>query len=201
MILSQDSTLGRFFVLFLGFALALAMATPSRADRGDRRRQVVVLKTLPRDAHTLHRADGDHSESQGRFYRRHHSGLALVPPPLGARVVKLPPGHVRVKVGATVYFRFGATYYRPVRGGYRVVAAPVVVTLPAHRHRHQRVVVAGRWLGVHAGPAKRSPILTRIRGGSVLIVTGQRNGWLQVRLAGGGKGWILRRRAAPLKTG
>lgn len=201
MTLSRDALTHGFIALFLGSALVLAAATPSRADRDDHRRGVVVVKTLPRGFHTLHLAHGDYFEHRGRFYQRHTGGFALVPAPLGALVVNLPLGNVRVNSGGAIYFRLGETYYRPARGGYRVVAAPIAVAPPAPHHRRERVVVERHWLKVHAGPGTRYPVLVRVRGGTVLSITARRGNWLKVRLDEGGHGWILSTRAAVRSAG
>ena len=201
MIRSKRSFTGGFIALFLGSALVLAAATPSRADRDDHRREVVVVKTLPRGCRTLHLGGVDFFEHEGRFYRAQRGGFARVPAPLGALMVNLPLGHVRVNIGGSLYFRLGETYYQPTRGGYRVVAAPVVVASPAPRHERERVVIEGRWLKVHSGPGSRYPVLTRVRGGTVLTVTAQRSGWLKVHLADGGHGWIPGNRTAVRHAG
>jgi uncharacterized protein YgiM (DUF1202 family) len=170
--------------LLLGAGLVLTGAAPSQADRGEARHDVVVVKTLPRGYHTVHVRGGNYYEHAGRYYQRRHDGYAQVPAPRGAVVVSLPLGNVRLTVGSQVYFHAADVYYQPVRGGYRVVAPPRATPRPL------QIMVKARHLNAHAGPGAGYAVVSRLHGGTKLIITGRAPGWYRVDLGSGHQGWI-----------
>ncbi len=72
----------------------------------------------------------------------HHGRAAHVRANKNVKIVKvLPAGHTTLQLGGVSYYRFGGVYYRPYRGAFQIVTAPVglsVTTLP-NKHRLVRV--------------------------------------------------------------
>ncbi|SHK69977.1 DUF6515 family protein [Rhodothermus profundi] len=68
------------------------------------------------------------------------------------RIVKvLPRGHVIVHVGKLRYHYHAGVFYRPVRGGFVVVRAPVGAIVPILPPRYRVVHVHGRVYYEHRG--------------------------------------------------
>ncbi|MDQ7041399.1 MAG: DUF6515 family protein [Rhodothermus sp.] len=68
------------------------------------------------------------------------------------RVVKvLPRGHMVVHVGKVRYHYHAGVFYRPVRGGFVVVRAPVGIIIPTLPPGHRVVHVHGRRYYHHNG--------------------------------------------------
>lgn len=170
--------------LLLGSGLALAAAAPAAAARVESRHEVTVVKTLPHGYRTAHFGGVPYYLHEGRYYQRQAHGFALVRPPVGAVVVSLPLGNVRLTVGSQLFYRSDNVYYRPVRGGFRVVAQQA----PPARLRH--IVAGPGQLIVHSGPGHRYPVTTRLHRGTKLIVTERGAGWCRVDLGRGHQGWI-----------
>lgn len=170
--------------LLLGSGLLLAGVVPASAARIESRHEVRVVKTLPRGYRTAHFGGVPYYLHEGRYYQRQTRGYILVPPPVGAVVVSLPLGNVRLTIGSQLFYRADNVYYRPVRGGFRVVAPPA----PPVRPRH--IVAGPRQLVVHSGPGNRYPVTTRLYRGTRVIVTERSAGWCRVDLGHGHRGWI-----------
>ena len=62
---------------------------------------------------------------------------------VGAVITTLPHGHATLVVSGVRYHYHDGYYYRPVRGGYRVVVAPVGATVVRLPKRHKVVHVRG----------------------------------------------------------
>ena len=84
---------------------------------------VKIVTALPAAPRTVVVGGKRHFYASGIFYEKHPRGYVIVRAPIGARVGVLPPGHLRVVLGGTVYFNYYGTYYQldPARGDYVVV--------------------------------------------------------------------------------
>ena len=79
----------------------------------------------------------------GVFYRHSPAGYAVVAPPMGAVVPRLPPGYTVVVANGLTYYVYDGAYYRPAPAGYVVVQQPqVVVVQPAPQATQQTTAQA-----------------------------------------------------------
>jgi hypothetical protein len=158
-----------------------------RHDGRDRdRREVTVVRELPRGYRTVHVGRDDYYVHDHRYYRRHRDGFVLVRPPAGAIFATLPIGNVRVTIGGSTLFTCDDVYYRPTRGGYVVVEPPVFGPTAAI------VIVRSPLLNIRSGPGLGFPVLCQVSAGTALSIGGDAPGWYYVAVPGGPNGWVMR---------
>jgi len=162
------------------------------------RRDVRVVRQLPRGYKRVKVGHKDYYTHGGRYYEKGPRGFISIAPPYGAWFLSLPIGSARLTIGGRTYFRHYGTYYQAGPRGYAVVAPPTPAftsSIPA------AVIVRTSLLNVRSGPGSGFAIVGRTFGGETLFVSGSAPGWLYVQLPNGYFGWVHSGFVSPIGAG
>ena len=185
-------------LLPLVFPISEALAAPPRHKQAPPRHRPAPHQTLHRGTHVrvlprrhvaVRVGPRRFFYHRGTFYRRAPSGFVVVRAPIGAVVLSLPLGFLRVVVGGAPYYWYGGVYYQRVPSGYAVVEAPPQAE--ASTPVGGSVSVVAYVLNVRSGPGTDHPVVQQVSRGTVLVVRGDAPGWLYVELPNGTLGWVM----------
>jgi hypothetical protein len=138
----------------------------------------------------------------GRFYHHRRGGYLPAPEPIGAFILNLPLGSVRITVGDFDYWRFDGVYFQAAPGGWVVASPPLAVqTATPPPVLEGTIIVDVPALNVRTGPGLGFSVINQAGQGEELIVEGQAPGWYYVRLPGQGDGWVMARYTQPSPQG
>lgn len=114
----------------------------------------------------------------GTYYTAHDSGYAVILPPVGFRIVTIPPGYYRFMLGPRVYFYHTGVYYVKVNVGtaqetYEVVTPPVGATIEELPENSEVVVIDGENHYEHNGILYKKVYLDEGREGYEIVYVNQ----------------------------
>ncbi|MBN1643356.1 MAG: SH3 domain-containing protein [Dehalococcoidales bacterium] len=137
---------------------------------------------------------------RGIYYRPLPDGYVVTTPPVGAVVIKLPPGHITFRSGGIEYYYYGNVYYNKVPSGYIVVNPPYETSTASSIPEYQsaspmlsQAKVTSHMLNVRSGPGMDHAITFQVSQGTILEIHGTAPEWLFVKLPSGEFGWVMKK--------
>ena len=196
----------RFFVVGLAALFICTALIPDTYAYASRRHPPVrhyrshVRPLLPLGFALLAVAGMEYYYHRGIYYRELPDRYIVAPPPAGAVVIGLPPGHITFRTGGIDYYYYGNVYYNRAPRGYIVVDPPYEASSTASITRHQtaspaveQVKVTAQMLNVRSGPGMDHPITSQVPAGTTMEIHGNAPAWFFVELPSGEFGWVMQK--------
>ncbi|TFG89658.1 MAG: SH3 domain-containing protein [Syntrophobacterales bacterium] len=194
----------RFFAVGLATLFICISLMPDTGAYASRRHpparhyRANVRPLLPLGFALLAVAGMEYYYHRGIYYRQLPDRYIETPPPTGAVVVQLPPGHITFQTGGDEYYYYGNVYYKRAPRGYTVVAPPYEASSTDSITKYQtasttleQVKVTVHMLNVRSGPGMDHPIISQVPGETTMEVHGNAPAWFFVKLPSGEFGWVM----------